>query len=89
MADNPCKSCQNYDPIIRGKTAGRHGRCAAKSTYPAQEQKGQVFPPGVKREAPGVLAKPVIVLGSGIVPACTLFRAKPKAVKPANPTRAS
>jgi hypothetical protein len=36
-----------------------------------------VFPPGVKREAPGVLAKPVIVVGEEIVPACTLYRAKP------------
>ncbi len=80
MADRPCNTCQNYDPIIRGTKEGRHGRCAAKSTYPAKEQKGQVFPPGVKREAPGALAKPVIVVGADTVPACTLFRAKPKKV---------
>lgn len=77
MAEKPCVTCQFYDPIIRGTKAGRHGRCAAKSTYPAEEQRGQVFPPGVKREEPGVLAKPVIVLGKGIERACTLYRAQP------------
>lgn len=81
MAENPCNTCQYYDPIIRGKTEGRHGRCAAKSTYPAKEQRGQVFPPGVKREASGDLAKPVIVVGTNIVPACNLYRAKPSKKK--------
>lgn len=81
MAEKPCETCQHYDPILRGNTAGRHGRCAAKSTYPNKEQKGQVFPKGVKREAPGVLAKPVIVVGADIVPTCTLFRIKPVAPK--------
>ena len=82
MADKPCGTCSNYDPIIRGKDSeGRHGRCAAKSTYPAKEQSGQVFPAGVKREAPGDLAKPVIVRGDGIEAACTLYRAKPVAKK--------
>jgi hypothetical protein len=76
MADKPCDTCQHYDPILRGASAGRHGRCAAKSTYHAKEQRGQIFPPGVKREAPGVLAKPVIVVGTDVVPACTLYRAK-------------
>ena len=80
MADKPCETCQHYDPILRGTTAGRHGRCAVKSTYPNKEQKGQVFPPGVRREEPGVLAKPEIVVGAGIVPACNLYRAKPVAV---------
>lgn len=86
MADKPCKTCLHYDPIIRGIKEGRHGRCAATSTYPATEQSGQVFPPGVKREAPGVRAKPVIVTGSGIVPTCALYRAKP--LKPAKPGKA-
>ena len=79
MAEKPCETCQHYDAILRGTTAGRHGRCAAKSTYPNKEQKGQVFPQGAKREAPGVLAKPVIVAGTDIVPACNLYRAKPVA----------
>lgn len=78
MADKPCNTCQNYDPIIRGKDAtGRHGRCAAKSTYPAKEQSGQVFPSGVKREAPGTLAKAVIVRGDLVEATCTLYRLKP------------
>lgn len=81
MADKPCSTCQHYDPILRGTNEGRHGRCAVKSTYPAKEQSGQVFPSGVKREAPGVLAKPVIVTGDGIESACTLYRVKPVAKK--------
>jgi hypothetical protein len=79
MAEKPCKDCQHYDPIIRGTTPGNHGRCAVQSTYPATEQKGQVFPAGVTREAPGDLAKPVIVVGREIVKGCTLFRAPPVA----------
>lgn len=79
MADKPCQECQNYDPIIRGVKEGRHGRCAAQSTYPAAEQKGQVFPPGVARAEPGELAKPVIVVGTETVRGCNLFRAKPVA----------
>lgn len=77
MAEKPCNTCQHYDPIIRGKDEGRHGRCAVKSTYPAKEQSGQVFPAGVKREAPGVLAKPVIVVGDEVERACTVYRIKP------------
>lgn len=77
MADKPCKDCQNYDPIIRGVKEGRHGRCSVQSTYPATEQKGQIFPPGVARAADGELAKPVIVVGAEIVRGCNLFRIKP------------
>lgn len=77
MSDKPCNTCQNYDPIIRGVKEGRHGRCAATSTYPAQEQKGQVFPPGVMREAPGELAKPVIVVGEEVMKSCGVYRIKP------------
>ena len=77
MADKPCNTCQYYDPIVRGTKEGRHGRCATKSTYPAKEQRGQVFPSGVTREAAGALAKPVIVRGADIVPACNIYRAKP------------
>lgn len=78
MADQPCNTCHNYDPIIRGVSEGRHGRCAAKSTYPHKEQRGQVFPPNVKREPPGALAKPHIVVGDDVVPACGLYRIKAK-----------
>ena len=77
MADKPCNTCQNYDPIIRGTKEGRHGRCAVKSTYPAHEQKGQVFPPGVARAEPGELAKPVIVVGTEVMKACGVYRIKP------------
>lgn len=76
MADQPCKECRNYDVITKGTIPTRRGWCAAQSTYPAQEQKGQVFPPGVKRAAPGELAQPLIVIGSGVVSTCTLFRSK-------------
>lgn len=80
MSDKPCNQCQHYDPILKGKgKPGRHGRCAVKSTYPALEQRGQVFPLGVKREAPGALAKPYIVMGSTVNVPCLLFRAKPLA----------
>jgi len=78
MADKPCNTCKNYDAItVRdGKDIGRHGRCAAKSIYPAVEQQHQKFPPGVKRAAPGQLAKAEIVVGENTVPACTLYRSK-------------
>lgn len=77
MADQPCKECRNYDVIVKGLAPTRRGWCAVQSVYPAVEQKGQVFPPGVKRAAPGELAKPHIVIGSDvIVPTCTLFRGK-------------
>jgi hypothetical protein len=78
MADKPCNTCKNYDAItVRdGKDVGRHGRCAVKSTYPAVEQQGQTFPPGVKRVAPGERAKPEIVVGEEVIPACTLYRSK-------------
>lgn len=77
MADQPCSKCSFYDPILRGSKEHAHGRCAAQSTYPHTEQPGQVFPAGVKREAPGELAKPVIVTGDETVTNCNLFRAKP------------
>lgn len=78
MATEPCKNCQYYDPIKKGKDKeARHGWCAAQSTYPATEQPGQTFPPGVKRAEPGELATPVIVVGKDAVKHCTLFRSKP------------
>lgn len=77
MADKPCDTCQHYDPILRGSKPGRHGRCAIKSTYPAQPQQGQVFPPGVKRAPDGEPAKPVIVIGRDVVAHCTDYLARP------------
>lgn len=76
MADQPCNKCRNYDPIKKGLAETRRGWCAAQSLYPAVEQKGQSFPPGVQRVKPGELAKPLIVLGSEVVPHCVLFRSK-------------
>jgi hypothetical protein len=82
MADKPCVQCQHYDPIIRGLKTGKHGWCAVKSAYPAAEQPGQIFPPGVARVEPGELARPVIVVGRSVVPGCVQFRAlAPVAVK--------
>ncbi len=78
MAEDPCKKCQHYDPIKKGKDKeARHGWCSIQSLYPAREQSGQVFPPGVRRAQPGELAKPVIVIGNDVVKHCTLFRSKP------------
>lgn len=80
MADKPCNTCQNWDPIIVGKSREAcHGRCAAKSTYPAVEQGSQHFPPGVRRVENGQLAKPVIVIGTETMVSCTIYCAKPTA----------
>ena len=79
MATQPCNTCQLYDPIIRGKTAGRHGRCVATSTYPTVEQAGQVFPPGAVRVRPGQRPKPVIVVGTDVVTRCARYHALPPA----------
>ena len=81
----PCNTCENYAVISIGdgqKKAAR-GWCVPKSVYPAQEQPGQVFPPGVKRAPVGELAKPHIVVGVEIVPHCVEYREK--AVPPAKP----
>lgn len=81
MATEPCNTCQLYDPIIRGTTAGRHGRCVVSSTYPAVEQAGQVFPPGAVRVRPGQHPKPVIVVGADVVTTCARYRALPSGKK--------
>jgi hypothetical protein len=59
-----------------------------KSTYPAREQAGQVFPPDVVREAPGALAKPVIVVGTDVVRGCDQFHAKNVLPQVKNPAKA-
>ena len=78
-APNACGSCVNFDPVLPSDDArrGRHGWCAAKSTYPAREQQGQTFPAGVKRVPEGTLAKPVIVRRDEVVANCAFFQAKP------------
>jgi hypothetical protein len=59
-----------------------------KSTYPAKEQAGQVFPLGAVREAPGDLAKPVIVVGAEVVRGCDQFHAKNVLPQVKNPAKA-
>lgn len=77
MAEEPCKKCQHYDVIKKGKDKeARHGWCAVQSLYPAKEQPGQTFPPNIQRVKPGELAKPFIVIGSECVKHCTRFRSK-------------
>lgn len=77
MADKPCNTCVHYDPILRGGTkAGRHGWCALASVYPTKPSPGQEFPPGVKRAAPGELARPAIVAGAACVAHCMRHRSK-------------
>jgi hypothetical protein len=88
MADKPCNTCANYDPIVRGRIrVAKHGRCIPRSTYPAKEQHGQSFPPGCARAEPGELAKPHIVVGSNIVRACELYRAKIQIKQPYKPKK--
>lgn len=73
MNDKPCGSCVNFDRV---SVRSSHGRCAVQSVYPYKEQPGQSFPVGVKRAAPGVLAKPVIVTKLQIVGNCAKYRSK-------------
>lgn len=76
--DKPCNLCVNYDPIGigDGKRKTTRGWCAVKSQYPAVEPPERTFPPGVRRVAPGELAKPTIVVGRETVASCAQFRAK-------------
>lgn len=76
----PCNECMHYDPIKLGdgKKQARRGWCAVKSIYPYKEMEGQLFPPGVKRAAPGEHPNPKIVVGSEVQSHCDQFQAKPK-----------
>lgn len=78
LNEKPCRDCKFYDRIILGddSTKTNQGWCAEKSVYHASEQPGQVFPPNVKRAAPGELAKPYIVRGMTVVNNCLDFRSK-------------
>ena len=71
MNDKACGTCVNFDGVT---TKSNHGRCAVQSVYPTKEQPGQTFPAGVKRAAPGELAKPVIVTRLEVVGNCTKYR---------------
>lgn len=76
MNDKPCKDCENFDVIIRGKKETAHGWCAKKSKYPHMEGPGQVFPAGVQRVAKGEMALPVIVRANSVESRCTMYRPK-------------
>jgi hypothetical protein len=77
MADQPCKTCLNYDQIVvAGKRKAAHGWCAALSLYPPEGVRGRVAPPGAPRAPEGEKAKPHIVIGSNTVKHCSLWRKK-------------
>jgi len=85
LNDKTCNTCANYSVISIGdgqKKANR-GWCIPKSIYPAQEQPGQIFPPGVRRAPLVELGKPVIVVGADVVGHCAEYKAKP----PSKPTK--
>lgn len=75
MNEIACKDCVFFDlqyrGTIRGQRPTKHALCAARSTYPAEEQDTQVFHPQAKRVAPGELAKPVLVWADAVVRHCT------------------
>ena len=75
-----CKDCRFYDRIgAKGRGPDTHGRCAAKSAYPAKEGPGQVFPDNVRRVEEGALSKPFIVEGDKVIASCT--HVNPKVTK--------
>jgi hypothetical protein len=78
MNENPCGNCRAFDEITLGDGTRRNrvGRCAIKSKYPAQEEPGQEFPPGVARVAPGKPAEPFIVRRDLVVDHCADFRSR-------------
>jgi hypothetical protein len=79
--ENPCKTCDYFDPVIRARKETSWGWCAKKSVYPHKEGPGQVFPAGVKRvDNPQDLAKPKIVQRTQVVKECTFH--KPRKNKP-------
>jgi hypothetical protein len=77
MADQPCKTCANYDPIkVAGKREAAHGWCAALSLYPAPGVRGRKVPHGAPQALEGQRAKPYIVEGGKIVKHCQRWRKK-------------
>lgn len=69
--NNPCETCDHYDPILRGTKPTTMGWCARRSLYPYADSPGQVTPPGARRVAnPEDPAVPVIVQAKQVVSAC-------------------
>lgn len=77
MADKPCGSCRKFDPII-GQRLHRigYGRCVPRSTYPAREGPGQVFPPGARRASEGAPADAHVVPHDHVATYCTFYEAR-------------
>lgn len=73
-----CSSCKFFDPIRSGKLKKvQYGWCAARSIYPYKEEKGQSFPPGVRRaDSAETPATPYIVEGNQILAFCIQVKAK-------------
>lgn len=82
LNEKPCGECFHFDQLLigDGTKKARHGWCAVRSVYPAEEHEGQLFPLGVKRVKHGELAKPVIVAKDETVSHCTQFRDKPRVI---------
>jgi hypothetical protein len=77
VADQPCRTCKNYDQIsVAGKRPSAHGWCAALSLYPPEGVRGRRVPSGAARAPEGERAKPHIVTGAGVVKSCQLWRKK-------------
>ena len=82
MNDQPCETCNHFDPILRGNPAGGHKEtnsawCSKRSVYPFKEGPGQVFPDGVARvESGATLAKPFIVKKGQIESTCKMYQLK-------------
>lgn len=75
MNELPCGLCKLFDPILgSGEKKTRRGWCIPRSVYAHQEGPGQVFPEGVKRAAPGELAKPFIVKRDQVIAPCDFVR---------------
>lgn len=80
---NPCKTCEHYDPILRGMKETAQGWCVKRSLYPYRDSPGQVTPANAQRVAnPNDPASPHLVEGAGVRSDCLLFQArKPRVSK--------
>jgi hypothetical protein len=79
--DRQYKNLQKTDLVSRKRLLVKqsikgHGFCAARSTYPCEEQEGQTFPPDVKRAGPKQLANMVPVVPDKIIVGCVDARLK-------------
>lgn len=77
--DKPCDTCEHYDPVMRGRSAGgglketNWAWCAKRSKYPSKEGPGQKFPAGVERAEAGAMAEPCIVRKGQVVTNCRTY----------------